>query len=182
MSIPDGATHKLRGEFYKEDIDSWHRFFEGKWLTVDQRSWDFVTRHAAPITDKMRQAIAAQSWDGQGMPPVGTVCEMTFDDGAYRWGYWLKTKVLCYGDTMVFVSQETDKKPDEWLEGSIKITGMKFRPIRTPEQIAAAERAKAIEHLAYEIAGYNGFDDPRDVDIRLAEHLHDQNFRKQVAP
>lgn len=59
MTIPVGATHKLRGEFYREDFDSWHRLVEGQWVAVDQRSWDWVTRHAAPITGAMRQAVAA---------------------------------------------------------------------------------------------------------------------------
>lgn len=59
MTIPVGATHKLRGEFYREDFDSWHRLVEGKWVAVPQASWDWVTRHAAPITAAMRQAVAA---------------------------------------------------------------------------------------------------------------------------
>lgn len=35
-----------------------------------------------------------------------------------------------------------------------------FSPIHTPEQIAAKKREQDIERLAYEIAGYMGFDAP----------------------
>lgn len=182
MSIPVGATHKLRGEFYREDIESWFRLHEGQWVAVDQRSWDFVTRHAAPITAEMRQAIAAQSWNGEGLPPVGLEVECTYSS----WGYWLKGKVLCYGQKMIFMEQESSKG-DGKFEGSMNPDGIKFRPIRTPEQIAAEERDKEIQSIVELMKstrfGLESTDvSPREMARAYAEAIYAAGYRKQVAP
>ena len=66
-------------------------------------------------------------WDGEGLPPVGLEIECTYDS----WGYWLRGKVLCYGEKMIFMEQESSKG-DGKFEGSMNPDGIRFRPIRTP--------------------------------------------------
>ena len=53
MEIPIGATHKFRGEWFKEDVGTWTTWV-GLWALVDRASWDLLNRQAAPITDYMR--------------------------------------------------------------------------------------------------------------------------------
>ncbi|MFG0828810.1 hypothetical protein ACF8R6_10580 [Pseudomonas sp. CJQ_7] len=89
-----------------------------------------------------RCIVKPVEWKGEGLPPVGLEIECTYD----AWGYWLKGKVLCYGEKMIFMEQESSKG-DGKFEGSMNPDGIRFRPICTPEQIAADERAKAIDEM-----------------------------------
>ena len=125
-------------------------------------SFSYVTPRPAP-------------WTGEGLPPVGTVCEInhpTMD--------WVRCEIVahkvmdCGGQTHAIA----------WIDGDTmdQSQGLRFRPIRTPEQIAAEERKLQREQLAYLIAGYMGFDDPREADTKLAAYIFDHEYRKQVAP
>lgn len=75
-----------------------------------------------------------ESWTGQGLPPVGTVCECQND--AFKW----------LQGVIVHVGTDRGKKiaimqcENEMLWGE----SGEFRPIRTPEQIAAEDRSNAV--------------------------------------
>ena len=120
-------------------------------------------------------------WDGEGLPPVGLEVECTFDS----WGYWLKGKVLCYGEKMIFMEQESSKG-DGKFEGSMNPDGIRFRPIRTPEQIAADERLHKIRNAHTRIATtLDQFkqDIPGQSVARIViEAMIDAGYSKQVAP
>ena len=177
---PEGTTHW-------DPVDKNHLRQYGKiaqyWNI--ERGWSEKGWQYPDDLSTMPRLIARPVWDGESIPPVGTVCEMTFDDGKFSWGYWLKTKVLCYGDTMVFVSQETDRKPGEWLEGSIKATGMKFRPIRTPEQIEEQKMIaglnEMIGHMKDHPSGTHGVSHLQELMIHedVARDLWAAGYRKQ---
>ena len=64
-------------------------------------------------------------WDGEGLPPVGTECELKFD----HWSEWERCNILCIGERRVFVRQVT--RSDEIFEGAMSLDGVMFRPIRT---------------------------------------------------
>lgn len=170
---PEGTTHW-------DPVDKNHLRQYGKvsqyWNI--ERGWSEKGWQYPDDLSTMPRLIARPVWDGESTPPVGTVCEMTFDDGKFSWGYWLKTKVLCYGNTMVFVSQETDRKSGEWLEGSIKAAGMKFRPIRTPEQIAAEERNSAQKDIKQIIL--SSFKIDAITAAGIAGVLANSDYRKKV--
>jgi hypothetical protein len=53
MEVPAGATHKFRGEWFREFAGAWAVWRE-TWETVDRCSFDLLNRQAAPITDYMR--------------------------------------------------------------------------------------------------------------------------------
>lgn len=83
-------------------------------------------------------------WDGDGLPPVGTVCEHSEDDNKSDSpdGAWKRVKIVGHHQfnddeylCVVWVSG---------LEVSYSSEGSHFRPIRMPEQIAADERHKAL--------------------------------------
>lgn len=77
----------------------------------------------------------AQEWSGEGLPPVGAACEMRDDDDS-----WCKATVIAHGTDRgipTAVGQADDKLL--WCQARIDC-----RPIRTPEQIAAARIEEAL--------------------------------------
>ena len=58
----------------------------------------------------------------------------------------------------------------------------KFRPIRTPEQIAEEIRHKEINELAEYISAWSCDTLPLPRHMHLASHLYEHRYRKQVAP
>lgn len=78
-------------------------------------------------------------WPGEGLPPAGTVCEFFAQEK------WHETTVIGV-DSRGFCVFESP-----WAGGDTPYSGCcvsgYFRPIRTPEQIAAEEREKAIKEM-----------------------------------
>lgn len=73
-------------------------------------------------------------WSGEGLPPVGVVCEaMSARTKEYR-----QCEVLAIRNGMAVVVFP-DHEEIQWAS--------EFRPIRTAEQIAAEEREKALEAM-----------------------------------
>ncbi|EOJ0063247.1 TPA: hypothetical protein ACXI7E_000474 [Pseudomonas aeruginosa] len=112
-------------------------------------------------------APAAPNWDGQGLPPVGTVCEHygTADDLA-----WLEVEVIGHGNVdgrnVAFFRYGTGS-PRFTVSYS---TANNFRPIRTPEQIAAEDREKAIEEMCFA---------EETLTVKQAKALFDAGYRRQ---
>lgn len=120
-------------------------------------------------------------WDGEGLPPVGLEVECTFDS----WGYWLKGKVLCYGEKMIFMEQESSKG-DGKFEGSMNPDGIRFRSIRTPEQVAADERLHKIRNahtrIAITLDQFKQDIPGQSVARTVIEAMIDAGYDKQVTP
>ncbi len=109
-----------------------------------------------------------QQWSGEGLPPVGSACEVNDE----RVGLWEKVdEVLAHSriagkDVAVFqIGDYIAYSPAD-----------RFRPVRTPEQVAAAEREKAIEDIASILDGI--WSSEREA----AGFLYDAGYRKQVQP
>lgn len=76
------------------------------------------------------------AWTGEGLPPVGTVCEVDYCES------WQRCEVVAHfrqrcGMVAAFTVDLVDGAKSLDAFGSES-----FRPIRTPEQIAAEEREK----------------------------------------
>lgn len=113
------------------------------------------------------EAPSLSGWSGEGLPPVGTVCE-AYD---YTDGKWVVGKILMHGNSDHAFATGT---PECW--GAL-FWACKFRPARTPEQIAAELREKEIEEML------KGTPWPgSDISRRVCEHLHAQGYRKQEQP
>lgn len=99
-------------------------------------------------------------WDG-GIPPVGTECEYLCAEG----GEWRKCEVVAYYFANVVAV-------DALRSAAVLMHPMMFRPIKTPEQIAAEERQQAIDemmHLA--VAPCRSYKD-------VVSALYDAGYRK----
>lgn len=100
------------------------------------------------------------TWTGEGLPPVGTVCEY-LEDGN---GDWVQVRVVAIdqqlGHTFAVYSGDKGYSGDRRAE--------LFRPIRTPEQIAIEIRSKAITQLMCDL----------DVPTAIATRAYDKGYRK----
>lgn len=101
------------------------------------------------------------SWDGQGLPPVGAKCLTDRND------FLREVTILCHGKTRTFVFDHVSQE-----EICLVLKNRVFLPIRTPEQIAAEEREKAVGDMAMSIQGV-----PYQYPTLYA--LYDAGYRRQ---
>ena len=119
---------------------------DGKEYHVFEKYWDY---HEKPAL-----------WSGEGMPPVGVVCMAN--------GYEVVIVAHhCNGIHAIYAESEVDGllyygEPNE------------FRPIRTPEQIAADARRKAIDEMVKAL----GMDEPGTAEYIRCGLIYDAGFRK----
>lgn len=120
----------------------------------------------------------SNEWNGHGLPPVGTVCEHA---DINHWEPWTKVTIVAHhfieeDDLLVavFVYKNGSSHSSE---------GDHFRPLRTPEQIAAEERNKAVHQMlrlmgeaARNLQGQNLM--RSDLAAVYAQALHDAGYRK----
>lgn len=120
----------------------------------------------------------SSEWNGEGLPPVGVVCEFQGDSAKCPFDPWhadLHDGVKC---TVIahFKSKSLDLvaftfvKPDGNTEVEQSLPGA-LRPIRTPEQIAAEERDKIINQMEFDTDCLNR---------GAFTKLYDAGWRKQV--
>lgn len=122
--------------------------------------------------------LALPAWDGQGLPPVGFECEIhgTVGQELRRQEFtWVPVLVIAhtdFGGAPIAVAKAID--------GTATLgwgTAIKFRPIRTPEQIASEERKRAIKAMLDEAVG----ESPSSDSIGLCTLLYDAGYRKQTS-
>lgn len=168
---PEGATH------YNDVLFDWYKvtqigavFFwnsrTSEWRPArfwDDHKHDCIQRPTIP------------SWSGEGVPAVGATLEatgQTLNDGA-----WTKVVILAVGkhgkDDCVLMAEVLDDKgrPGTMVASLYTQYEGCFRPIRTPEQIAAGEREAAIDRMCKISAAPHML-------RRHAEALYDAGYRK----
>jgi hypothetical protein len=189
-NIPDGATHvvvdiyHLKGAQKKSNERYPYRKKSGSsWLAWCGFEWVPVVN-----ADPSKYQALKHAWNGEGLPPVGTVCEYFFlqtptlgnEIGTIicRDRVWVKAEVLFHhfdGGRVYAVINA----PGYGYRGCSDTTGEMFRPIRTPEQIAAEERRSAIDALAEELGGHWS-EEAKAPHRDIAAYLHDIGYRKQT--
>ena len=153
---PEGADkyNTYNKRFYKGAQPDLQVFTHGRWkqsvfVKSDER---FVCRPTTP------------SWSGEGMPPVGVVCEVNFA------GTWVEFELRYYGESYVIFKTIYEMQRTRI---DFDTCGVKFRPIRTPEQIAADERESAVNAMV------NACPYPGSTSTRLdCASLYDAGYRK----
>lgn len=120
------------------------------------------------------------AWTGEGLPPVGSgVCEYR---GAHQWDEWTVVNIFASwgkgSSAVVFVDFG-----DGWRE---ERDPERFRPIRTPEQIAEEARSAELNLMIGAIkdhpGGRHGVDHLTQLKIHeeACINLYDAGWRKQV--
>ncbi|SDS69053.1 hypothetical protein [Pseudomonas trivialis] len=109
-----------------------------------------------------------------GLPPVGTVCEAMLPSMKFQWA-----------EAVVVWHHPDHEGSAVVVHGGGRLTGWSstFRPIRTPEQIAAEEREKIAQNLFKVLnpgSKWHKCDD--EVKDRYRHAIVDFGYRKQVEP
>ncbi|MFN1181075.1 hypothetical protein ACK0NM_03905 [Pseudomonas aeruginosa] len=166
---PEGATH-----YQPESRDfhaAWFRLQGGKaremWVVIPGGALEHIIDPTA-FDESMQNLIARPAepatWNGQGLPPVGTVCE-------YKYTHWPE-----YHQCEIrYISAASLIVYDHGQEQYYRTCDMLFRPLLTPEQIAAEEREKAISQM---LGLYNSAYWPM-TSKQFCEVLFDAGYRRQ---
>ena len=104
--------------------------------------------------------MKSNEWDGSGLPPINTVCEYLLAEG----DEWRKCKIAAYYFANVVAVDVLDST-------AVLLRAGLFRPIKTPEQIAAEERLNAIDEMNDLILGWG-------VEKKMLAALYDAGYRK----
>lgn len=156
---PVGATHynvACKWPWLKETPAS---YFCGRWIEYSVDSYEAAMKHFNNAVKR------PQEWDGEGLPPVGTVCEY-LKHAKYK-TTWIKVRVVFIGGNLIVFEHGANSN-----EFSEQITEVSFRPIKTPEQIAAEERLHDID----EMMGVGNWHSRTFKDVISA--LYDAGYRK----
>ena len=108
--------------------------------------------------------MSYEKWSGEGIPPIGTVCEY-LKHAKYKTS-WIKVKVVFIGENLIVFEHGANGN-----EFSEQIADVSFRPIKTPEQIAAEKRSAEIKEMFEIASGFRGF-------LDIIESLYDAGYRK----
>ncbi|MGN6056644.1 hypothetical protein [Pseudomonas aeruginosa] len=145
---------------------------DGRPLSAQEDFWVIVERPA--------------TWSGKGLPPVGTVCE--FAGGTYSPEDPFDND-LREGDRVTIIAHFKDgdldlaaftfnpqvRNPDRGAACVEQGAYGCFRPIRTPEQIAAEERSKECDRIFAILSSVEREGNRSD----MAEALYDAGYRRQ---
>lgn len=115
---------------------------------------------------QVTEATTKAAWNGEGLPPVGTVCEWHPNMHG-----WVEVTILGYdgGDTWYRIKGEDHTQ--------ICRNMAFFRPIRTPEKIAKEERSKECDVMYGVILALP--EDRSHNRSDICEALYDAGYRKQ---
>lgn len=114
----------------------------------------------------------AEPWTGKGLPPVGIEIEAMMRRSMHDGYAWQRAKVVhgplpgSEGEVLVFCLETTSPA---WVD--------EFRPVRTPEQIAAEERQAGTQAL---LDTFNANFEGHVLDGLSA--IWDAGYRKQPSP
>ncbi|HCE7209809.1 TPA: hypothetical protein NIB84_000746 [Pseudomonas aeruginosa] len=154
---PAEATHYCIGD----DLNPWRKIVGTTVYAFNRKKWVMWSSFNEGYMPAYYAPIPLEAWDGQGLPPVGTVCE-------YRHMIWPEYRPC----EIRYISEESLVAYDDAQEQFYRTCDMLFRPIRTPEQIAAEEREKAVGDMAMSIQGV-----PYQYPTLYA--LYDAGYRRQ---
>ncbi|HBO2190239.1 TPA: hypothetical protein L4G86_005364 [Pseudomonas aeruginosa] len=169
---PKDATHwepkgTEFGEGWMKKVgNEWSYWLEGSEVWAEVWADCFVSAEREATFEPRPQ----EPWSGQGLPPVGTVCEVNHRDIG-----WVRCEIVahksfsCSGLTLAIA----------WIDENTldQSQGSRFRPLPNLEQIAAEEREKAALEMAALMSGHD--DRSKDCFKVLGEILYDAGYRRQ---
>jgi len=138
----------------------WHRRVHSGFVSEDGCFWK--NSDCKKYTVCYRPADEPAAWDGEGLPPVGTVCEMHY----FKLGEntWNAVEIKYLGNQHAIT--EAGGIETHWRKCDVT-----FRQSRTPAQVVADERQSYINGMLC----YDAFGGSRK---GLAEALYDAGYRK----
>lgn len=120
--------------------------YVGLWARTDGKTWMYKSLNGSgnwyvgPHPKAKEEYLPRPApWTGEGLPPVGTVCEWLMDQTWKR----VEIRYVSKHTILAAILGGDDEDPEFALDPD----GQEFRPIRTAEQIAAEERRVEIKHI-----------------------------------
>lgn len=164
---PEWATHY--GEETETHCASWFRVIGGKVCSYAPADEHPLICRTALEGDAYYHQVSdlLAPWTGEGPPPVGAHIEWCGNSG----GYWVRAQIIAVDDAQVVIQNDKDQ---EYRPGLFEVKDCAlttFRPIRTPEQLADAERQEAIQQMREAVGSLNAYP---------FEELYDAGYRKVV--
>lgn len=130
-----------------------------------------VIAERRPITEPVANQQLTPEWSGDGLPPVGSVVEMNSEQ--YADYEWVRAKVVFEhnGEIIVVVNMPGEPVDQQMSKHSAGFDGAKFRPIRSPEEVA---RDEAISEMLMVEGGMPDSYQPYEI----VAALYDAGYRK----
>lgn len=158
--IPEGTTH----EYSQPTTARWRNLSGETWSWWGGKGWIHTTEDSLQFAERNADRLTPvkAGWSGEGLPPVGMVCEHKDYGGV---------TILAYGlfrGQQVVIAQANDTV--------VAATQDFYFPIRTPGQIAKIERSKACNEMFGVMTSVEREGNRSD----MAEALYDAGYRKQV--
>ena len=156
---PEGCTHYVVGStapYEKRVGDNWWYWSVGReaWIAMSNIGDQRLVEGLLAIIPRPSPA-----WNGEGKPPVGTVCQ--WFSPIYG---WLGGKVVGHDGTLTVIAHN---------DGYTGCHPHEVRPIRTPEQIAADEREAAIAEMVKLVADGQDYSVQFETLTPTAEYVKD---------
>ena len=173
---PEEATHYCASQTFNGIKYGEHWLKPGFYCMPGCKSW---VEDECRVPDDVLVCRPSASWNGEGLPPVGTVCEVMASH--IHKSKWVKVEILAHAKhdkhDAVLVCELKNNGGKSTLSGVI-YAPHRFRPIRTKAQIEAEERLAAINYMEID-AGMcaTAFDGDPEARIWI-ENLIDKGWRK----
>ena len=172
---PEGATHinphsGLWVKCFGGNSGSYQFFKDGEW-----------EMGFGCMSNSYLEIAQPEPWTGEGLPPVGTVCEYKPYQISSKWS---QVEIIAHFRNKAMVAAFIPTGDDgKTVDQAIAEC---FRPIRTPEQIAEEARIAELNLMVGAIKDYPGGRHGVDHMTQLKIHeeacinLYDAGWRKQV--
>ena len=173
----EGATHYGIGDdcpvFFRNIIKGESYEFKNVYSSGIMADWMECTGYIDIPNGLVERPKKQGVWDGEGLPPVNCFCE-TFDEDANCW-----VKVEIYAHTELMGETHACAK-----NGTDMFYGLahEFRPIKTPEQLAAEERERTRKIGVAQMMEHIYFSLPKELwgeSEPACYMLYDAGYRKQ---
>lgn len=163
---PKGATH-----FDPVDQNWLMQFLNVSFGWLSSEGWTTKGWQYPNDLSTMTRLVARPAWPSQGLPPIGTVCEVQDPNEPSA---WYVCRIIAH-DSEIAVFKFESEYP--WMYDG-QCSGC-FRPIRTPEQIAAEEREAGIQSI---LDDYTYTEGPctHKLTTGQATRIYDAGYRKEV--
>jgi hypothetical protein len=174
IKAPEGATHWDIGANGR--VAGWMKLDDGIWYwwpvndaTCGMKWRESLNKHVTrPDEFIARPAV----WTGEGLPPVGVLIEMKHKNATAEWA-----RPDFHEEQLAWVGRDHFVTIDEKFG---TLSDYLFRPIRTPDQIAAEERENAIQDMLQISLDSVKAGNPSGYSSLAA--VYDAGYRKQVTP
>lgn len=182
MKDPDWNECPEATHFDPVDQNFLREVGEALLLFNNKRGWivPTYTAYGLRIEECQRPLLKRPAWDGEGLPSIGTICEFK----ANILG-WVEVTITAVTELSIVFTRPSFQNGRPLVEERLPHKAVdRFRPIRTPEQIAADERLHKVRNAATAIARTldNLHQSEELIAVTVIEAMIDAGYVKQVEP